>query len=111
MPLYLINDGDMEKLIESNVADEPIEDGSHELTYIETFRFSRPFGEEDWIGPHSPRPLLDQIFKDHDIQPDFQDTVDEMKMEDDDSHLVDNALEEEARAEQSVNTRLNNFED
>lgn len=111
MALYLVSASDMDKLIDSNVADEPIEDGDSELTYIETFRFHRHIGEMDWIGPHSPRPLLDQIFKDHDIEPDLQDTEDEMKVEEEDNHLVDNALEEEARAEQSVNTRLNNFGD
>lgn len=112
MPLYHLSNGEIEELIEVGVADEPIheEDGT-EITYIETFRFYRPLGEDEWIGPHFPRPLLDAILELHDIHPEFLDTDDEIKEEESTTHLEEDALEEEARAEQSVNTRLNNFGD
>lgn len=101
----------MEALIEAGVADEPVMEREDELTYIETFRFIRLIGEDDWIGPHHPRPLLDQILTMHEISPELLDVDDEVKTEASLDHLDIDALEEEARSEQSVNTRLNNFED
>ena len=111
MPQYLLSAGDMNALIENNVADEPIVDGDREVTYIEIFRFYRPLGEEDWIGPHHPRSLLDQILIVNDIEIEVIDSEDESKVEPSLDHLDIDALEEEARSEQSVNTRLNKFED
>ena len=112
MPLYHLSNGEIESLIEAGIADDPIEDeNGGEITYIETFRFYRPLGEDDWIGPHFPRPLLEEIFEANDIQPEFLDTPEEIAAELEHTHDEEDALEEEARAEQSVNTRLNNFGD
>lgn len=111
MALYQLSEGDMEILIESLVADEPIEDKGGELTYIEIFRFFRPLGENDWVGPYHPRPLLDQILEANGITPELIDEEGEQKTESSLDHLDIDALEEEERNCQSVDTRLNNFGD
>lgn len=112
MPLYHLSNGEIQELIDVGIADEPIhEENGTEITYIETFRFYRPLGEDEWIGPHYPRPLLDAIFQANDIVPEFLDTEDEIKEEESTTHLEEDALEEEARAVQSVNTRLNKHGD
>lgn len=112
MPLYHLSNAEIQELIDIGIADEPIhEENGTEITYIETFRFYRPLGEDEWIGPHFPRPLLDEIFETNNIVPEFLDTEDEIKEEQTMDHLEEDALEDEARAEQSVNTRLNNHGD
>jgi hypothetical protein len=55
--------------------------------------------------------LLDEIFETNNIVPEFLDTEEEIKEEQTMDHLEEDALEDEARAEQSVNTRLNNHGD
>lgn len=107
MPMYLIESGDMDELIERQVADEPVEWMGGELTYIETFQFTRKGDTDEWLGPYHPRPLLEQIFNSENIEYSLMDTPEEEKKPDTDDHFDIHALEEELRAEQSVNTRLN----
>lgn len=103
---YVISNEDMDSLIENHVADPITDWRDGELTFIETFQFTRK-DHPDWIGPYHPRPLLEEILNNNDIEWELLDTDEETKTIDDPDHLNIDLLEEELRSEQSVMTRLN----
>ena len=111
MPHYILNEGDMDELIARGVADDPVEWMDGELTYIETFQFTRKGEMTEWLGPFHCRPLLEQILNAEEIEFELMDTPEEAKREATLDHLDIDALEEETRAEQSINTRLNKQEE
>ena len=111
MAHYVISEIDMDKLIELGVADRSVHWLNGEMTFIEMFRFGRDHTQSDWVGPFTPRPLLEEILIANGMEIETVDDVDEVKIESSLDHFDVDALEEEARHEHSVNTRLNNFED
>lgn len=106
MPHYMITNEDMETLVDNHVADPITDWRGGELTYIETFQFTRK-EHPDWLGPYAPRPLLEEILTNHEIDWELMDDDEEQKKEPDPDHLNIDLLEEELRSEQSVMTRLN----
>jgi hypothetical protein len=71
----------MDELIARGVADDPVEWMGGELTYIETFQFTRKGDMSEWLGPFHCRPLLEQILNAEEIEFELMDTPEEAKRE------------------------------
>ena len=111
MPLYTVNHSDMIKLIERDVANTPSSWLGGEITFIDTFQFTRKEHGAPWIGPYHQRHLLEEILIENNLEIELIDAPDEVKEEASLDHLNVDALEEEQRTLYNIELRLNKFED